>query len=111
MLTRQPGKFEGVWRAAAVVAAHQLEHGRVHFPVSVRANMSEARNPPISALDKGNRPFDLAQRPQGDREEEHHPDAYVVREAKDQIVVSPRLKECERALQIIARFEVLSGEQ
>jgi hypothetical protein len=58
--------------------------------------MREIRNPLVGSLDKGNRAFDLAERPQGDREEKHHSDSRIVSKPKGQIVISSGLEECER---------------
>ncbi len=72
--------------------------------------MGEARDPRLGAADERNRAFDVAQRPQREREVEHRRDAGVLSEAKGQIVVAAGLEQGERAFQMIARFAILSGE-
>ena len=68
MLVRELCEFMALRRGAREVASHQFEHGRVHRPIRARANMGEARAPRFSLADQGNRPPDIAQRPQRERE-------------------------------------------
>ena len=110
MITREVGEFEGVRRDARDVASHQFEQGRVHFPVRVRANMRDARDPQMGAVNERNRARNVAQRPQSYCEIEHCGDPGVLSEAKGQIVVAARLEQGERAFQMIARFSVLAGK-
>ena len=58
MLARESGEFEGVRRGARVVATHQFEHGRVQSSHRERADMGEARDPRLHAVDKRNRAID-----------------------------------------------------
>ena len=63
MLAREADEFEGVRRDARVVATHQFEHGRVHSSRRERADMGEARDPRLHAVDERNRAIDFAERP------------------------------------------------
>jgi hypothetical protein len=72
--------------------------------------MGEARAPRLGVADERNRAPDAAQRPPCERETKHRRDAGVVYEPESQIVVAPRLKQGERALQMILRFAVLASE-
>ena len=74
MLAREAGEFEGQRRGARLVVAHQFEHRRVHFPISERADMAEARNPFLHAVDERNRAIDLAERPGRKRKIDHRGD-------------------------------------
>ena len=71
MLICETREFVGVQHGAREVAAHQLEHGRVPFPVRARAGMGEARDPRLSVDDKRNRALDVAHGPQYEREVKH----------------------------------------
>ena len=72
--------------------------------------MGEARDPLPGAADERSRAFDIAERPQRKREVVHRRDAGVLSEAEGQIVVAAWLEQGQRALQMIARFTILSGE-
>ena len=74
VFTREADKFEGVRRGAHAVATHQFEQGRVHFPVRVRANMRDVRDPQMGAVNERDRARSVAQRPQSYREIEHRGD-------------------------------------
>jgi hypothetical protein len=93
-----------------VVATHQFEHGRVHFPVRVRADMSEVRHPCLHVYDERNRACNVAQRPQSNREIKHCGDAEVRSKAKGQIIVPPRLEQSQRLFELIPRLTILAGE-
>ena len=110
VLTREPGEFDDVRPGAREVAADEFEHGCVHFPVCVRADMRDARDPPLSAFDEGSRAIDVAERPQCKCLVEHPADAGVVSEAERQIVVAAGLEQFERTLQMVARFNIFSGK-
>ena len=77
MLTREAGEPEGVRRRARKVATHQFEHGRLHFPVRVRGDMGDARDPHMGAVNEGNRAFDVAKSPRGSGQSGHSGDAGV----------------------------------
>jgi hypothetical protein len=63
VLASEPGKLEGVRSAASVVSTHQFEHGRLHSSKRERADMGALRHPRLHAVDKRNRPINLAKRP------------------------------------------------
>ena len=72
--------------------------------------MGEVGDPRLGVDNEGNRPPDVTQRPQGEREIQHRRNSLVVSEAKGQIVVAPGLEERQRVFQGLARFEILTGE-
>ena len=72
--------------------------------------MGAARDPLPGAADERSRTFDIAERPQRKREVVHRRDAGVLSKAEGQIVVAAWLEQGQRALQMIARFTILSGE-
>ena len=72
--------------------------------------MGKVRDPSLSAADQGNRWFDVAHRPQCEREVMHRQGAGVRSKAKSQIVVAAGLEQGERALQVISRLRVITGE-
>ena len=77
----------------------------MQFPEhATRADMGEARDPRLARADEGNRAFDLAQRPQCEREHEASRDAGVLSEAKGEIVVPPGLEQGECAFKMIVRL-------
>jgi hypothetical protein len=63
MLTREPSEFKGVRRGACRVAARQFEYGRDISSIRERADMGQARDPHLHAVDERNRAIDLADRP------------------------------------------------
>ena len=91
-------------------AAHQFEQSRVHVPVRVGADMRQARDPRLRVANEGDRPSDVAHRPQCEREVMHRRDARVPSKTEREIVVAPRLEQGQRAFQMVLRFAILSGE-
>ena len=111
MLARQSDEFDAVRRRAREVASHQLEQSHDAFPVCACASMVEGRIPRIRVTFERNGAFDVAQGPQGHREDRHRPDARIQKtEAKGQIVVAPGLKQSESLFEMFPRFAVLSSE-
>ena len=51
-------------RGVREAAAHQFEQSRVHVPVRMGADMRQARDPRLRVANEGNRPSDVAHRPQ-----------------------------------------------
>jgi hypothetical protein len=76
MLARQLDEFDAVRRRAREVASHQFEHATTLFPCA-RAGMGQGRIPRIRIKFERNGAFDVAQGPQGHREERHRPDAGI----------------------------------
>ena len=72
--------------------------------------MREAREPLVRAVNEGYRAPDVSQRPRCNRQVAHRRDAGVLPEAKGQIIVPAGLEQSKRALEMLARFGVLSGE-
>ncbi len=110
VLTREAGGFGGIRCGAREVAPHQLEHGRAPFPERAGTDVGEARDPRRSIAAEGNRALDVAQRPHGERQENHCRDAHVLPEAEGQIVVAPGLKQGQCTFQLLSSFGVLSSE-
>ena len=71
--------------------------------------MCEAGGPRLSVSCEANRAFDLAELPQCNCEVKHRRDARVLPDAECEIVISARLKQGERALIVMARFDELRG--
>ena len=110
MLTREPGKLEGVRRGARMVATHQFEQRRVHSSKRERANMGEIRHSRLHPVDERNRAIDLTERPQREGEIAHRGDAWVNSKAKGKIVVAAGSEQGERTFQMIPRLAILAGE-
>ena len=110
VLTREPGEFNGVSRGARVIVSHQREHGRMQCLPCACADVGEAGDPRLSVADERNRAFDLAERPQREREAKHRRDAGVLSEAERETVVWPGSKQGQACSRSFPRFEVLSGE-
>src|SRR5271166_6891490 len=72
--------------------------------------MRHAREPLVRAVNERYRAPDVSQRPCRDRQVAHCRDAGVLPEAKGQIIVPAGLEQSKRALQMLARFHVFSGE-
>ena len=111
VLAREAGELRRVRLGArGIVAAYQFEQGRVQSCKRERAGMSDVRGPPLHAVDERNRAIDLPERPQRDRKIAHRADARVESEAKGQIIVTARLKHCERTFEVIPRLAISSRE-
>ena len=82
----------------------------VHIRERMGADMRQVRDPRLGTPNERNRASDVAERPQRERQIGHRPNARVPSKAKRQIVVAPRLEQCQRAFQIIPRFAIVSGE-
>jgi hypothetical protein len=93
-----------------MVGAHQFEHGRVHSSHRQRADVRNACDPRLHAVDVRNRVIDFAERPRHNRQIGCRGDSGVWSEAKGQIIVPAGLEQSKRALQMLARFRVFSGE-
>lgn len=111
MLTGEASELESVRRDARKAAANQFEHRRIQPPVCKRADMRQARDPCLGVDDERNRTSNIAQWPQHMREVKHCCDAGVYSKVKGEIVVAAWSEQRERALQTIARLDVLSGKQ
>ena len=79
------------------------------LPVCARAGMGEGRIPRIRVKFERNGAFDVAQGPQGHREERHRPDARIEK-PNSQTVVVPGLKQSQSLFKMLPRLAVLSGE-
>ena len=110
VLVRQAGESECVLRGARIVAPHQFEHRRVKLYVCVRADMRDARDPLLGAVNEGNRAIDIAERPGRKGQIDYRGDAGVKSKAKGQIVVTAGLEQGERPFQVIPRLAILAGE-
>jgi hypothetical protein len=110
LLTRDALEFNDVRRGAREAAPHQFEHGRVHMPVGARRDVRHSAESPLSAANKRNRAFDVAQRPQRNREVEHRSDPGVMSEPKGEVVVAAWLEQRQSLFQVNSRFDILSGE-
>ena len=111
MLTHEPGKLDGVLRRAHVVTAHQCEHGRVHSSRRECADMGEARDPRLHAVDERSRAIDLAESPQRSGQIGHRCDVGVPSEiGRPDIFVAAGLEQGERPFEVIPRLAILAGE-
>jgi hypothetical protein len=52
LLTCEADQFESVWGGAQVVAAHQFKYGRVQFAGRERADMGQAGDPRLHAINE-----------------------------------------------------------
>ena len=111
MFVRQSDEFDAVRGSAREVASHQFEHGHDAFPVCACAGMGEGRIPRIRVKFERNGAFDLAQGPQGHREQRHRPDARLQKaEPEPETVDALGLKQSQSLFKMLPRFAVLSGE-
>ena len=92
-----------------VIAAHNVEHPREHIAESTGAGMRAAQ-PLLSAIDHGDRTFDIAEHPGRNRQIVHGGDAHIIYKAISEIVVATRFEQGERLVEMIARFDELAGE-
>ena len=92
MLTREPGEFECVLRAAHPVAAHQFEQRQMLSSKRERAGMRDDGEARPSAFDKGQRALDFAEWPKSNRRANQYGEADVESKAKGQIVIAARLE-------------------
>jgi len=72
--------------------------------------MRDVREPFVSALDKGDRATDVAQRPERKREVQQGADAGVLPETKGKIVVAPGHEQGQRPLEMLSRLVKLPGK-
>ena len=108
-----PGEFgerSGERRRAREVAAHHLEHSRVHLAVSDRAGVRKFGGSGLRRLHRPNGAVDFAERPQRQRPICHRADACVLPEPIRQIRVARGIENGERLFAMAARFGKLPGE-